>query len=356
MNLMNMILGALRFVGVFGLHFGGGGGGDGGAAAAQQQEAERQARIKAATDTINAIFNNQVQQQGTRYKKQSGGLFGRGDPQYMDAAEFAKKQQDYAKALQKAGGGQDYGRWGQSDSLSGRNFLGSGGRPFDGTMSGVKMYGYDDGSGGGLNYANLTPEEIALVTSFDPSGWQAESYTYFAPGDPRNSRDALYADTRSAVYDLNKMEVDRQAKEAERVNRFGLARSGLLGGSVNVDSVADINRRTNEGLLRAGGIADQTAADLKAADERTRANLISMAQSGIDTGSAATMALQGLNSNAQSVASAKAGATIGGLFNDMSQAYLANQMNMGRSAGAQQPGQQWYGVSSPSQTYGGRTG
>lgn len=170
-------------------------------------------------------------------------------------------------------------------------------------------------------------------------------------GDAANSRDTLYADQRSTVYDLNKKEVDRQATDAERTNRFGLARTGLLGGSVDVDSNAELDRRTNEGLLRAGGIADQASADLKASDEKTRSNLISMAQSGIDTGSAATMALNGLKVNADSVAQQRSGSSIGGLFNDLSQAYLANQVNAGRAAGGY--GQQWYGVSSPSQRYSG---
>ncbi len=170
-------------------------------------------------------------------------------------------------------------------------------------------------------------------------------------GDPANSRDTLYADQRSTVYDLNKAEVDRQAQDAERSNRFALARTGLLGGSVDVDSNAELNRRTNEGLLRAGGIADQSAADLKAADEKTRSNLISMAQSGIDTGSASTMALNGLKVNADSVAQQRSGSSIGSLFNDLSQAYLLNQSNAGRAAGGY--GQQWYGVSSPSQRYSG---
>lgn len=167
-----------------------------------------------------------------------------------------------------------------------------------------------------------------------------------------SGRDALYSDQKTAVYDLNKREVDRQASEAERMNRFGLARTGLLGGSVNVDSVSDLNRRTNEGLMRAGGIADQAAADLKTQDERTRSNLISLAQSGIDTGTAAQQALKGLEVNSANAASARAGATVGGLFNDMSQAYLINQQNQGRQAGNQYGGQ-WYGVSSPAKTYQG---
>lgn len=168
-------------------------------------------------------------------------------------------------------------------------------------------------------------------------------------------REHLYSDQKTAVYDINKAEVDRQAEDAAKANRFGLARSGLAGGSADIDSNAEINRRTNEGLLRAGGIADQSAADLRTADERTRGNLLSMAQSGIDTGSAATMALNGLKVNADSVAAQRSGANIGSLFNDMSQAYLVNQQGLGRTAGAQLPGAQWLGVSAPSSTYGGKT-
>lgn len=166
------------------------------------------------------------------------------------------------------------------------------------------------------------------------------------------NRKSMYDTQKSAVYDLNKAEVDRQTAETQRKNRFGLARSGLLGSSVDVDSNAEINRRTNEGLLRAGGIADQAAADLQTADERTRSSLISMAQSGIDTGTAAQQALNGLEVNAANAASARAGANIGSLFNDLSQAYLYNQINSGRNAG-QVAGTQFLGVSSPTARYQG---
>lgn len=176
--------------------------------------------------------------------------------------------------------------------------------------------------------------------------------TYWVDGDPANSRDKLYADQRTAVYDLNKREVDRQAAEAERLNRFGLARTGLLGGSVNVDSVADLDRRTNEGLMRAGGIAQAAADELKANDERTRISLISTAQSGIDTGAAAQQALSGLEANARQASGARVGATVGSLFNDLSQAYLFNQQNQGRQSGIQY-GNQWFGPAPPSRTYQG---
>lgn len=167
-------------------------------------------------------------------------------------------------------------------------------------------------------------------------------------------RDAMYKGQRNAVYDLNKTDVDRQFADAERANRFALSRNGLAGGSVDVYSKADISRRTNEGLMKAAGIADQAAADLRASDERTRSNLISTAQSGIDTGQAAAMALAQLDSNAKSAAGARSGAAIGTLFNDMSQAYLYNQANKGLSSGVNTPySQQWLGVSPPTQTYKG---
>ena len=180
-----------------------------------------------------------------------------------------------------------------------------------------------------------------------------ETYTEWVPPEGGNPREQLYADQRRAVFDVNSQEVNRQAVDAERANRFGLARSGLAGGSTDINSVAEINRRTNEGLLRAGGIADQSGADLRTADERTRSNLISMAQSGIDTGSAATMALGGLKSNADSVAAQRSGANIEDLFGSISAAYLANQQGQGRAQGTNQ-GAQFYGVSDPNKKYVGR--
>jgi len=250
------------------LEGGGGGGGDGGAG---QREAERQARVRAATDEINAIFNNQVKQSGSRWVVDS--------PAGMD------------------------------------------------------------------ENGNPTQEQGHF-----------ENYDYWVEGDPTNARSKLYQGQKDAVYELNTKEVDRQAKEAERTNRFGLARAGLLGGSADVDSNSEINRRTNEGLLRAGGIADQAAADLQKQDETTRANLISMAQSGIDTGTAASMALNGLSANANQAAQARSGATVGSLFDDLSQAYLTNQIITGRNAALSGYNKDVNGVpASPQKTYGGTT-
>jgi hypothetical protein len=168
------------------------------------------------------------------------------------------------------------------------------------------------------------------------------------------NRNQLYDDQKKAVYELNARDVQKQFEEASRQNKFGLARSGLAGGSVDIDSNAQLQEKNNEGLMKATGIADAAAAELKTADERSRQNLITMAQSGIDTGDAQQMALRGLEATAQQAQGKRTDATIGNLFGDLSQAYLYRQLGAGQRSGMQ-PWQQTRGAgpASPHQTYAG---
>ena len=170
-----------------------------------------------------------------------------------------------------------------------------------------------------------------------------------------NSREQMSTNQRQAVYDLNTRDVNRQAADAERLNRFALVRNGLLGGSADVESGFEINRMTNEGLMKAGGIADQAAADLRMSDERTRGNLISMAQSGIDTGTAQQMALSGLAANAEAAKSSAAAATVGDLFSGLSAAYMGNMYNNAYKAGLDKSRTQQFtpGLGGVQSSYGG---
>ncbi len=152
------------------------------------------------------------------------------------------------------------------------------------------------------------------------------------------NRDALYQQQRDAVYDLNTQEVERQAAEAERANRFALARNGLLGGSADVDSNAELNRRTNEGLAQAGGIADAAMADLQKADETARNNLVSMANAGTDATTAGQLASSQLAANADAASADRAVASVGDLFGSLSNAYLFQNLGkFAQSMGAVNP-------------------
>lgn len=280
-----------------------GGGGDPGADARKQEE-DRQQRIAAAVDKINSIFNGKPVMAGT-------GL----------ATYFDPNQQYYDKAgnpYTVPTGRQQTGPLNILDMLLGR-----------GTYVG--------------------PDTSAVMEQIR----QGNLYTGVQNVAPP-PRQQLYDEQKQAVFDINKRDIDRQYGMAERDNRFGLARAGLMGGSADVDSNALLQQKTNEGLMRARGLGDSAAADLKLADERSRQSLISMAQSGIDTGTAESMALRGLDATAQNAQGARTGATIGSLFDDLGAAYLFNQIRAGQQAGANLYGQD-YGVPGTRKSYGGDT-
>lgn len=148
-----------------------------------------------------------------------------------------------------------------------------------------------------------------------------------------SNRDVLYNDQKDTIYALNSREVERQYDNAERTNRFGLARNGLLGGSVDIDSNAELQRKNNEGLMQATGIADSAAANLKLQDEKNKQSLISMAQSDVGSGTAQSLAQQSLSNAADNAYADRATASIGNLFDDMGQAYLSSKY-YGNSSGA----------------------
>jgi len=287
----------------------GGGGGDGGA---QKMEDQRQARVESAVKAINSIFDGSPTVRGAG-----------------QATAFDPNQSYYTAD------GSAYTA--PTVSTSRGHWTGTGGDAGDAAW-------VQDPSAGGLDMDQINEALRGgqLFTGVERTAGQ--------------DRSGMYNEQRQAVTDLNRRDVDRQFLDAERQNRFGLARAGLSGGSADIDSNADLTRRTNEGLMKASGIGDQAAADLQTSDERSRQNLISMAQSGIDTGQAAQMALSQLDANSANAQSARSGATVGNLFGDLAQAYLYGQQQQGARAGAA-PYQQWTpGANSPRSSYGGTTG
>lgn len=189
--------------------------------------------------------------------------------------------------------------------------------------------------------------DLFISPAFDEAGYNAAMAAWRAQqeraGSAGAAREAMYREVQDATRDVATRDLDQQFTHASNQNLFGLARAGLLGGSVDAEAGADLTRRYGEGQMRATAAGQSAAADLRSVDEKTRQNLLSLAQSGIDTGTAATMASGQIAAATDAARSATQGATVGRLFDDMGQAYLQNQVLKARTQ--QQPG---YG-SQPSQ-------
>ncbi len=252
--------------------------GGGGSHEAERMEAERQARVQAAVNTINNIFDPKPYQKGINAATSF-------DPTKMyynaDGTRFSAATT--SKGALKGGAGKGNGRY---QNVNGQVW---------------DMQAVNDALAKGQLYSD--------VETINPE-----------------SREKLYQEQKQAIYDINAKELDDQFREAERANRFGLARNGLMGGSADIESNATLQEKVNQGLIQAQAKGEEAASQLRTNDEQSKASLIAMAQSGIDTGTAQQMAASQLAANAQSALGNRGGATIDRLFDSLSQAYLTNKL------------------------------
>lgn len=113
--------------------------------------------------------------------------------------------------------------------------------------------------------------------------------------DPQ--RQADINDFVGATRDYYQQDLDRQKGNADRGLKFALARSGLTGGSTQVDQQQNLAQDYGRGLLQVEQKAQGAGASLSAADQDSRARLISLATSGLDATTAAQQAAASLRSN-----------------------------------------------------------
>jgi hypothetical protein len=127
-------------------------------------------------------------------------------------------------------------------------------------------------------------------------------------------RQKQYADFGSAQRDLYMQEADRQKGVADRELKFALARSGLTGGSAAVDANRRLGEEYSKGVLESERQAQAAVANLRQSDEGSRANLMALAQSGLNASAASTQAAAALRSNLESAQSASRVDSLGDLF------------------------------------------
>ncbi len=157
-------------------------------------------------------------------------------------------------------------------------------------------------TGGGKAAKRAEREEQARQASIASTTGRINSL-FDSPERQAQQQDYLKALRSRLVGD-----VTRQRDVAARNQKFALAKAGLTGGSAAVDAGRQLGEETTRGLLEAERRAQSGFADLVAADEGSRADLIGLAQNGLSTGDAASRAAQAMRTNA-SRSSATAGGT-----------------------------------------------
>ena len=127
-------------------------------------------------------------------------------------------------------------------------------------------------------------------------------------------RQQQYQDFYSATRDLGMTDLNQQKTIADRNAKFALARGGLTGGSRARDVGSALGQDYVEGLLNVDRRAQGSMADLMAADQTSKNNLLSLAQSGLDLTTASQGAASALRANLQSGESTRLAGGLGDLF------------------------------------------
>ena len=115
--------------------------------------------------------------------------------------------------------------------------------------------------------------------------------------DELAQRNAGYGSVRQNALDVALNDLSKQHDVANRDLKFNVARSGLTGGSVDVDKNAELAGKYSEGVLTSNSNADGIVNNIKAKDESTRADLISRINAGMDANSATSSALSQIQNN-----------------------------------------------------------
>ncbi len=148
-----------------------------------------------------------------------------------------------------------------------------------------------------------------------------QSQTAIANAFNNPQRNADINNMQAATKQLYQTSLDKQYGDAGRNLKFALARNGQTGGSTSVDQNANLNTDYDNGILKITQAANAAGARVRSADAQTQQNLQSLAQSGLDSNTAATQALTGMQQNIASEQAAADPTAVGDLFGNLGDFY-----------------------------------
>lgn len=116
-------------------------------------------------------------------------------------------------------------------------------------------------------------------------------------------------------------DANRQQGDAARNVRFAMARSGQTGGQFDADTNSRLSETYQRGLLEADRRAQASAANLRASDQESKQRLFALAQSGLDSTTAAQNASQALRQNLSLSNATAREQSLGDLFSSFGDVY-----------------------------------
>lgn len=150
------------------------------------------------------------------------------------------------------------------------------------------------------------------------------------------ARNQRYDRTASAARELNTTYLNEDRDKARGQTKLNLMRSGLFGGSADIQANSDINRRYTAGLTDIGSQSDGLRRSLVAADEESRADLLDKIDGGMDGMNAVSLGAQRMRNAASGEIAASRGRMVGDLFSGVADAYGNHQYRQGQQAGGGQ--------------------
>lgn len=161
---------------------------------------------------------------------------------------------------------------------------------------------------------------------FDQAGYDAAlAETSQENALTKSMREGYYSNAGQDVFNFKKTDLDRNKAKADRELKFQLARTGQLGGSLQIDQNNEVADNYNRGLLDIGNLKQSTINNARANDETSRIDLVGRIRAGMNQADALNAASSQQQSNLNQARDTALGQTITDYFSGMKYLQGKNQ-------------------------------
>ena len=166
-------------------------------------------------------------------------------------------------------------------------------------------------------------EMAKLLSGVDMSSQSAEAKKNAA------ARQAGYDQIRASNMAILQDDIDRNRNDASRLLKFGLSRSGLSGGSVDIDENRNLTDANQRSIIQANQLSDNQVQQVRAKDESDYATAIQKIDAGLDADTAITTATQAVKNNRDQAISDPTSSSLNNLFASIGNAWSNYQYGQG---------------------------